>query len=96
VPEQDNDDVALEVVLLRERKEGVRLQVRPFEGDRVVESATVPVNPSKPVAITVVDPADSARAVTLAEVVVNLKSWTVYVTVADAVLLPLVPVTVTV
>jgi len=48
------------------------------------------------VAITVVDPVNPARAVTLAEVVVNPKSWTVYVTVAEAVLVPLVPVTVTV
>jgi len=88
--------VALEVTLLRERDEGVMLQARPFNGEIVVERATVPVNPSNPVAITVVDPVDPARAVTLGEVVVNPKSWTVYVTVAEAVLVPLVPVTVTV
>jgi hypothetical protein len=88
--------VALEVTLLRERDEGIMLQARPFNGEIVVERATVPVNPSNPVAITVVDPVDPARAVTLAEMVVNPKSWTVYVTVAEAVLVPLVPVTVTV
>ena len=88
--------MALEVALFRERNEGVMLQARPFNGEIVVERATVPVNPSNPVAITVVDPVDPARAVTLGEVVVNPKSWTVYVTLAAAVLVPLVPVTVTV
>ena len=83
-------------MLPRVRNEGVILQVRPLDGETVVERATVPVKPSNPVAITVVEPVDPANAVTLVEVVVNSKSWTVYVTVADAVLVPLVAVTVTV
>ena len=72
------------------------LQVRPLDGETVAERATVPVKPSNPVAITVDEPADPANAVTLVEVVVNPKSWTVYVTVADAVFVPLMVVTVTV
>jgi len=95
-PEHDNDEVTLEAVGLKVRTEGVRMQFRPFEGETFVERATFPAKPSNPVAITVVVPAAPARAVTLVEVVVNAKSWTVYVTVADAVLAPLVPVTVTV
>ena len=74
VPEHDNDDVALEVVPLSGRTEGVRLQARPFEGEIVVESATFPTKPSNPLAITVVEPVAPARAVTLVEVVVNPKS----------------------
>jgi hypothetical protein len=53
------------------------LQPRPFNGENVVERATVAEKPSKPVAITVVEPVDPANAVTLVEVVVNPKSWTV-------------------
>ena len=83
-------------MLLRERKEGVRLQVRPFEGDTVVERATFPAYPSKPVAITVVEPGEPALTVTLVEVVDIAKSWIVYVTAEVAVLEPLAPVTVAV
>ena len=78
------------------RDEGVMPQVMPFDGEAVAERATVPANPSNAVAISVVDPVDPANAVTLVEVVVNPKSWTVYVTLADAVFAPPVPVTVTV
>jgi len=95
-PEHDNSEVALELVALRGRMEGAGLQVRPFEGEIVVERATFPTKPSNPLAITVVEPVDPARAVTVVEVVVNPKSWIVNVTIADAVLAPLVPVTVTV
>ena len=86
----------LEDVLLRVRNEGEMLQIRPLDGETVIERATVPVKPSSPVAITVVVPVDPANAVTLEDVVVNPKSCTVYITVADAVLVPLVAVTVTV
>jgi hypothetical protein len=74
IPEHDKDDVALEPVALRDRTEGVRGQFRLLEGETVVERATFPTNPSDPVAITVVEPAAPARAVTLVEVVVNPKS----------------------
>jgi len=50
------------------------LQVRPLDGETVAERATVPVKPSNPVAITVVEPVNPANAVTLVEVVVNAKS----------------------
>jgi len=83
-------------VLLKERNEGLRLQARPFEGETVVERATFPANPSKPVAITVVEPGEPALALTLVEVVDIAKSWIANVTAADAVFAPLVPVTVTV
>jgi hypothetical protein len=96
MPEQASDDDPLEVVLLSGRKEGLRLQTRPFEGEMVTERATFPVKPSNPLAITVVEPVDPASAVTLVEVVDIPKSWIVYVIVADAVLAPLVLVTVTV
>jgi hypothetical protein len=83
-------------VALRVRTEGVRMQFRPFEGETFVERATFPAKLSNPVAITVVEPGAPARAVTVVEVVVNPKSWIVYVTCIDAMLVPLVPVTVTV
>jgi hypothetical protein len=56
---------------------GAMPQARPFNGETVVERATVAEKPSNPVAITVVEPVAPASAVTLAEVVVNPKSWTV-------------------
>jgi hypothetical protein len=95
-PEHDNDDVALELELLRERTVGFALQVRPFRGETVAERAIFPAKPSNPVPIMVVKPAVPARAVTLVGVIVSPKSWTVYVTVANAELAPFVPVTVTV
>ena len=52
-------------------------QTRPLNGETVVERATVAEKPSNPVAITVVEPVVPASAITLAEVVVNPKSWTV-------------------
>ncbi len=85
----------LEVALLSASIEGLRLQVRPFEGETVTERATFPAKPFDPVAIIVVEPVDPASAVTLVEVVVIPKSWIAYVTVADAVLGPPVLVTVT-
>jgi len=85
----------LEAALLSASIEGLRLQVRPFEGETVTERAIFPAKPSDPVAIIVVEPVDPASAVTLVEVVVITKSWIAYVTVADAVLEPPVLVTVT-
>jgi hypothetical protein len=77
VPEHDNDEVALEIVLLSGRLVGTRLQPRPVSGEIVAERATAPVNPSTPLAITVELPGDPARTVTLAGVVVRAKSWIV-------------------
>lgn len=74
VPEHDNEDVALEVVAVRERTVGVRGQFILLEGETVVERATFPTKPSNPVAITVVGAAAPARVVTLVGVVVSPKS----------------------
>lgn len=76
-PEHDNDDVALELELLRERTVGLALQFRPVKGETVVERAMFPPKLSNPVAIIVVEPVVPARAVTVVGVVVNVKSWTV-------------------
>jgi hypothetical protein len=95
-PEHESDDVALEDVLVRERTEGARLQLRPFEGETVVDRATLPAKPSTPLAIIVVEPATPARVVTVVGVTVRPKSWTVKVTCANAVFAPLLPATVTV
>ena len=43
----------------------------------LVERATFPANPSKPVTITVEEPEEPALVVTLVEVVDRAKSWTV-------------------
>ena len=61
----------------------------------MTERATFPAKPSDPVAIIVVEPVDPASAITFVEVIVIPKSWIEYVTVVDAVLAPLVLVTVT-
>jgi len=74
VPEHDNDDVVLETVLLSERNDGLRLQFSPFEGAKVAERATFPTNPFKPLTITVVEPEDPARTVTLVGLMVSPKS----------------------
>jgi hypothetical protein len=77
VPEHDNDDVELELVVVRERLVGLRRQVRPVNGETVCDSATVPANPSNPVATTVDGPVDPARTVNVVGLVVSAKSWIV-------------------
>jgi hypothetical protein len=57
---------------------------------------TVPVNPFVAVTVMVDVPVVPARTVTLVGLAAIVKSWTVNVTVAVWVRLPLVPVTVTV
>lgn len=64
-------------MLLRETKDGVRLQPRPLEGNIIGERATFPANPSNPVAIIVVELMEPELVVTLVEVVDNAKSWIV-------------------
>jgi hypothetical protein len=95
-PEHDNVEVALELELLRESTEGTALQVRPVKGETVAERATFPTKPSKPFAIIVVEPVAPARDVTLVGVTVSPKSSIAYVTCTNALLAPLVAVTVTV
>jgi len=77
IPEHDNVEPALEGELLRERLVGEALHPRPFKGETVSERATVPVKPSSPVAIMVVEPVDPASMVTVVEVVDKAKSWIV-------------------
>jgi hypothetical protein len=74
---------------------GVRVQVSPA-GDTEDVRATVPVNPWRGATVMVEAPAALARAVTLVGLAVTVKSLTVTVTVAEWVIDPLVPVTVTV
>jgi hypothetical protein len=69
--------------------------------DRLVElvttvSVTVPLKPSSGATVIVEVPATPTVALTVAGVAVRVKSWTVNVTLALLVALPLVPVTVTV
>jgi hypothetical protein len=72
------------------------VQVNPVDGETVAVNDIVPVNPSRPVTVIVEVPAASARAVTLVGEAATVKSWIVYVTVAEWDSELLVPVTVTV
>jgi hypothetical protein len=66
------------------------------EGETEVVRVTVPVNPFSGLMVIVEVAVAPARADTLVGLVVTLKSVTMYVTVAEWVRLPSVPVTVTV
>lgn len=74
VPEHVNDDVPLEIVLLRARLVGLREHVIPVRGAIVCDRAMVPEIPSNPFAIIVVEPTAPARAVTLVGLAVKAKS----------------------
>jgi hypothetical protein len=74
---------------------GLRVHVRPA-GETDDVRATVPVNPWRGATVMVDVPVAPARAVTLVGLAVTEKSWTVNVTTAEWVVVPLVPVTVTV
>ena len=75
---------------------GVRVQMRPVEGDTVEARLTTPAKPLTAVIVTVEVPATPALTVTLVKLVAIVKSCTVKVMVAEWDRLPLVPVTVTV
>ena len=74
---------------------GLRVQVRPV-GETVEVSVTVPVNPFTLVTVMVEVAVAPTVVETLVGLAVTVKSRTVKATVADAELVPLVPVTVTV
>ena len=74
---------------------GVRVHVRPA-GETDDVSATVPVNPLIGATVIVEVAAVPAVVVTAVGLAVTEKSVTATVTVAECVMLPLVPVTVTV
>lgn len=75
---------------------GVRLQVRPAEGEMVADRLRVPANPSRLVAVTEVVPGVPGNTRTLVGFALSVKSSTVYVTLAVWLRLDPVPVTVTV
>ena len=75
---------------------GVRVQVRPVEGDTVEARLTTPAKPLTAVMVTVEVPATPALTVTLVGLVAIVKSCTVKEMVAEWDRLPLMPVTVTV
>jgi hypothetical protein len=75
---------------------GVRVQVKPVAGLTVEVRLTNPLKPCWAVIVIVEVPEAFAETVTLVGLAVIVKSWTVYVTVAERARLPLVPVTVTV
>jgi hypothetical protein len=75
---------------------GVRVHVRPDDGDIVEVRLTTPLKLSRDVTVTEEGPAVPALTVTLVGLATIVKSWTVKFTVAEWDRLPLVPVTVTV
>jgi hypothetical protein len=64
------------LVVLRATLVGEKVQVSPVEGDTPTVRLTVPVKPSRPVAVIVEVPADPARTVTLVGDAARAKSWT--------------------
>ncbi len=68
-PVQDRVDAPPVVVELRLIDPKERLQVRPDEGSIVVVNETLPVNPFKPLTVTVAVPETPARAETLQRLV---------------------------
>jgi len=73
---------------------GLRVAVRPDDG--VAVRLTVPLNPLTAVTVMVDVPDAPTLTVMLVGLAAIVKSWTVKVTIAEAELAPLVPVTVTV
>jgi hypothetical protein len=56
---------------------GETVQVRPIEGDTVLDSEIVPVNPWRPVSAIVDVPDAPAKRVTVVGLADRVKSWTV-------------------
>jgi len=67
-PVQDRVEVPLVTVPVRETVAGVRVQVRPVEGETVSERVTVPAKPLTPATVTVDVPGEP----TTMEIVVGL------------------------
>ncbi len=74
---------------------GLQFAVRPFAGNIVLESESVPWNPLRLVRETVDEPDVPVGNVTVDGLAVAEKSAIVTVTVAECVIAPLKPVTVT-
>ena len=75
---------------------GVRLQVKPVAGLTFELRLTSPLKPCRAFIEMVELPETPAETVTVVGLADIVKSWTVYVTVAECNRLPLVPVIVTV
>jgi len=75
---------------------GVRVHVIPVAGLIVEVKLTTPAKPFTAATVIVEVPAWLTLTATLVGLAAMVKSWTVKVTVVDAELVPLVPVTVTV
>jgi hypothetical protein len=88
---QDRVEVPEPVTLV-----GARVQVIPVAGLTVAVKLTTPVNPLTAVTVIVEVPAWLVLTATLVGLAAMVKSWTMKVTVVEAELVPLVPVTVTV
>jgi hypothetical protein len=75
---------------------GARVQIRPVDGDTIAVRLTTPLKPCSAVTVTVETPETPARTGTEVGFATTVKSWDVNETVAETLLGPFVPVTVTV
>jgi len=94
--EQDRVEVPEEEVAVSVMLAGLRLHVRPEEGEIVSVRLTVPVKPLALDTVTVDVPLVPEKTRTLAGLAATVKSCTVYVTLAEWLREDPVPVTVTV
>lgn len=78
---QDNVEVPL-VIAPRVMLGGVRLQVRPVDGETAAVRETVPLKPLSPETVIVDVPAEPDDTGTLVGFAIKLKSWTVKFTIA--------------
>ena len=62
---------------------GVSVHVRPVAGETAAARLTTPLNPCRPVTVMVDVAAVPALTVTVVGLAAIVKSWTVYVTVAE-------------
>jgi len=93
---QDRVEVPEEEVVVSVMLAGLRLHVRPDEGEIVSVRLTVPVKPLALETVTVDAPPAPEKTRTLAGLAATVKSCTVYVTLAEWLREDPVPVTVTV
>jgi hypothetical protein len=74
---QDRVEVTVVVVGFRATFVGLRVQLKPTVGETVSVKPTVPVNPSRPVSVTVEDPLVPEKTKTAVGLAAIEKSWTV-------------------
>ena len=73
-PVHERVELAEVVVLVRETLVGLRVQVRPVEGDTVSDSVTVPVKPLTAAVVIVDVPADPKTTETVVGLALTVKS----------------------